>query len=462
MRSLSVFGTSSDAGKSTLALALCLIFQKRGLLVAPFKAQNMSNNAGVCDDGGEIGIAQYAQARALGIPTSYHLNPVLLKPQKDTQSQVVINGKAEASQSAREYFLDMERLKPVVREAFAYLAGRYDLLVCEGAGSPVELNLTEKDLSNTFVAREFGTGIVLVADIERGGVFASVFGTYMLLEEKLKANVIGVIINKFRGDMSLFDEGRKIIEDRFGIPVLGVVPHLKLSTSYEDALSISNYKKSGNPLIRMAVVRLPHISNFTDFEPFIADERVAVEFIEGAAELGGYDIVMLPGTKATIADLRWLKAAGLFDALKTAKKLFGICGGYQMLFASLHDPLGIESEAESVEEGLGYIDDVIVFEAGKQLKKGEYEAFGKKLSGYEIHCGVSQRHPLWYESERVSGSHLHGLFENDAFRTMLLKSLNPGYEGYAFDAFRKEEERRLAETVEAHLDVDAILRGLAE
>lgn len=460
MRSLSIFGTSSDAGKSTLALALGLLFQQRGYAVAPFKAQNMSNNAGVCDDGGEIGIAQYAQARALGIPTSWHLNPVLLKPQKDTQSQVVLRGRAVKSQDARAYFRDMESLKPVVREAFGYLAERYDFLVCEGAGSPVELNLTEKDLANTFVAREFDTKIVLVADIERGGVFASVYGTYMLLEEKLRYNVIGVIVNKFRGDRSLFDEGRRIIEERFGIPVLGVVPHLALYTSYEDALSIANYQKCDSALIRMAVIRLPHISNFTDFEPFIADRQIAVDFIDRAADLEAYDIVMLPGSKATIADLRWLKSTGLFDAIKRAKKLFGICGGYQMLFDLLHDPEGIEAEKGSKESGLGLIDDTIRFEPAKQLAKGSYEVFGQRLEGYEIHCGISAKHPLWFESEKVSGTHLHGIFENDGFRTALLKSLNPAYEGYVFNAFRKAEEQALARAVAEHVDVDAIIRGL--
>lgn len=460
MKSLCVFGTSSDAGKSTLALALCLIFQHRGYSVAPFKAQNMSNNAGVCDDGGEIGIAQYAQARALGIPTGYHLNPVLLKPQKDTQSQVVINGKAVESKTAREYFRDLDALKSVVREAFGYLASRYDFLVCEGAGSPVELNLTEKDLANTFVARELDTKIVLVADIERGGVFASVYGTYMLLEERLRRNVIGVIINKFRGDRSLFDEGKTIIAERFGIPVLGVVPHLELHTSYEDALSIANYQKRADAPVRMAVIKLPHISNFTDFEPFIADARVQVDFVDHAVDLSAHDIVMLPGSKATIADLRWLKTTGLFDALGKAQRLFGICGGYQMLFASLYDPEGIESEAGSRETGLGYIDDTIVFEADKQLKKGSYEVFGQKLQGYEIHCGISKKHPLWFESERVSGTHLHAVFENDAFRTALLQRINPSYEGYAFEDFRRNEERQLAETVAEHVDVDAIIRGL--
>jgi len=213
LKSISVFGTSSDSGKSTIALALCRIFKEMGFDVAPFKAQNMSNNACVCDDGSEIGVAQYMQAVAIGLKTSYHLNPILLKPEKDTKSQVIINGKAHTSKSARDYFRDIDSLKPVVRESFEYLQKRHDFLICEGAGSPVELNIMDKDLSNNFVAGEFGTKIVLVADIERGGVFASIYGTLALLDEGMRKNVIGVIVNKFRGDLSLFDDGVRIIKE---------------------------------------------------------------------------------------------------------------------------------------------------------------------------------------------------------------------------------------------------------
>lgn len=461
MRSLSVFGTSSDAGKSTIALALCAILRDEGYSVAPFKAQNMSNNACVCDDGGEIGVAQYTQAVMLGLPTSYHFNPVLLKPQKDNESQVVINGQAAAVQDARAYFKNIDTLKPVVNEAFAYLKERYDIIVCEGAGSPVELNLMEKDLSNVYTAREFGNKIVLVADIERGGVFASVYGTYALLPEDLRESVIGVIVNKFRGDMSLFDEGRRIIEERFGIPVLGVVPHIDFSVGYEDALSLSSYTKhNGN--IKIAIIKYPHIANFTDFEPLIVDMGLSVEFVERAQELSGFDAVILPGTKATINDLRWLKANGLYESMGRYKGFkVGICGGYQMMFERLSDPHGVESEAGSVDSGFGYIDDEIVFDKEKRLAKGVYEHGGEELSGYEIHCGQSAKYPLFFEGEKLFGTHLHGIWENDAWRTAFLRRLDPAYEGYEYAKHRQNELERLAKSVKEAIDVPKIIKALS-
>lgn len=461
MKSISIFGTSSDAGKSTIALALCAIFKEIGFDIAPFKAQNMSNNACVCDDGGEIGIAQYAQALAIGLKTSYHLNPILLKPQKDTLSQVIINGKAASSKTAREYFDDIDTLKPIVKDAFLYLQKNHDFLICEGAGSPVELNIIDKDLSNNFIAKEFGTKIILVADIERGGVFASIYGTLALLDKELRKNVIGVVINKFRGDMSLFDDGKKIIKERFGVEVLGVVPHVSFNSSFEDALSIGNYEIKKDALIKIAVIKFPHISNFTDFEPFIADKSVSVEFIDKNTNFSGYDIVMLAGTKATINDLRWLKETGLFDSIKkSAKRIFGICGGYQMLFSSLLDPHGIESEKNSFESGFGFIDDEIIFNEKKELKKGSYEIFGKTVSGYEIHCGISKKHPLWYKKDAVFGTHIHGIFENDEFRSELLGSINSLYSGFVYGEFKNSEIKNLVKTVKNHLNIEMILKEI--
>lgn len=461
MRPLSVLGTSSDAGKSTIALALCKILADSGYTVAPFKAQNMSNNACVCDDGGEIGVAQYTQAVALGLSTSYHFNPVLLKPQKDNESQVVINGKAAATQDAREYFKNIETLKPVVNEAFSYLKERYDIVVCEGAGSPVELNLMEKDLSNVYTAREFGAKIILVADIERGGVFASVYGTYALLPDDLKANVIGVIVNKFRGDMTLFDEGRRIIEEEFGIPVLGVVPYIPFSVSYEDALSLSSYAKNSGG-IKIAIIKYPHIANFTDFEPLIMDKGLSVEFVELAQDLSVFDIVILPGTKATISDLRWLKSTGLFDEVRQCGSfIVGICGGYQIMFERVCDPHGVESEAGSVETGLGYIDDEILFEPAKTLAKGAYECGGERLTGYEIHCGQSAKYPLFFDGDGLFGTHLHGIFDNDGWRTALLSRFDSSYEGYEFEAAKQREFERLAGSVKAHIAVEQIIKALS-
>lgn len=461
MRPLSVFGTSSDAGKSTIALALCKIFADMGYSVAPFKAQNMSNNACVCDDGGEIGVAQYTQVVALGLPTSYHFNPILLKPQKDNESQVVVSGKVAATQDAREYFKNIDTLKPAVNEAFAYLKERYDIVVCEGAGSPVELNLMEKDLSNVYTAREFGAKIILVADIERGGVFASVYGTYALLPDDLKSEVIGVIVNKFRGDMSLFDEGRRIIEERFGIPVLGVVPHIPFSVGYEDALSLSSYAKNSGA-VKIAIIKYPHIANFTDFEPLIMDKGLSVEFVERAQDLSIFDIVILPGTKATISDLRWLKSTGLSSEVRRCGAfVVGICGGYQMMFEKVCDPCGVESKAGSVETGLGYIGDEILFEPAKTLAKGIYEYGGERLTGYEIHCGQSAKYPLFFEDERLFGTHLHGIFDNDDWRTAFLRRFDPSYKGYEFEAAKQKEFERLAGGVKAHIAVEQIIKALS-
>jgi adenosylcobyric acid synthase len=462
MRSLSIFGTSSDAGKSTIALAVCKILQEEGFSVAPFKAQNMSNNACVCDDGGEIGVAQYTQALMLGLPTSYHFNPILLKPQKDSESQVVIRGKAVITQDARAYFRDLDTLKPIIKEAFDHLSSRYDTVICEGAGSPVELNLMNKDLSNIFVATEFDTKIILVADIERGGVFASIYGTYDLLPKNIRQNVIGVIINKFRGDISLFDEGRTIIEEKFGIPVLGIVPYIPQHTAYEDALSLINYAPNPNGTVKIAVIWLPHISNFTDIEPFIADPAVSVKFIKANTDLSGFDIVILPGSKATIGDLAWMKKNGLFESIKTSKAfIVGLCGGYQMAFDSLFDPYGIENEAGSRDEGFGYVDDEIIFKEQKQLAKGRYEIFCETLFGYEIHCGVSAKYPLGFESENFLGTHLHGIFENDSFRTKFLRRFCKEYAGYKYDTHKQNELQTLVNTVRESIDVQKIIEALS-
>ncbi|MDQ1339284.1 MAG: adenosylcobyric acid synthase, partial [Campylobacterota bacterium] len=386
---------------------------------------------------------------------------ILLKPQKETSSQVIINGKAASNKSASEYFKEIDALKPIVKSAFLYLQKNHDFLICEGAGSPVELNIIDKDLSNNFIAKEFDTKIILVADIEKGGVFASIYGTLALLDEKLRKNIIGVIINKFRGDMSLFDDGIKIIENDFKVKVLGVMPYLALNSSFEDALSIANYaiKKSG--IINIAVIKFPHISNFTDFEPFIVDEAVNVEFIDTNKTISSYDMIILPGTKATINDLRWLKKIGLFDSIKNSgKKIFGICGGYQMLFSSLLDPHGIESEKNGFESGFGFIDDEIIFSEKKELKKGSYEIFGHNLSGYEIHCGISKKYPLWYKKDDILGTHLHGIFENDDFRSELLGSINPNYKGFNYNQSKNNELENLAKTFKKAINIEMILKEL--
>jgi adenosylcobyric acid synthase len=417
MKSISIFGTSSDAGKSTLTFVIAKLIQERGRSVGVFKAQNVSNNSRITDDGAEIAIAQHFQAEVLGIPTSYHLNPVLLKSGSGNSASLILNGKVAGDKNVREYYRDINTLKPLVRDAFLYLAERYDCVVCEGAGSPVELNLIDKDLSNIFIADAFDTKIILVADIERGGVFASIWGVYNLLPKKLRENVIGVIVNKFRGDMSLFDEGITIIEENFGIPVLGVLPYIPFNLGFEDSQSLKNFvQNKPNPKQKIGIINYPTMSNFNDFEPLIADEDIFVEFITSNIALESFDVIILPGSKLVIHDLQWLKTTGLFENLQRRKKeILGICGGYQMMFKSIIDEECVETAIPSRESGLGFIDDIILFQKEKILKKGEYKLFGKTVQGFEIHHGVSSKYPLWYEKDHIKGTFVHGLFEDEAF-----------------------------------------------
>jgi len=457
MHSLSILGTSSDAGKSTLAFAITYLLHHRGIRVAPFKAQNVSNNARVCDSGGEIAQSQYFAAESIGLPTESDFNPVLLKSGRGSSASLIINGHPAGEQDVREYYGSIGSLKPVVTDAFRRLQQRFDVIVAEGAGSPVELNLMEKDLSNITIADTFDTKIVLVADIERGGVFASVWGVYNLLPEKLRRNVIGVIINKFRGDITLFDDGRRIIEEQFGIRVLGVIPYRPLNLGFEDSQSMENYVQSSqHGAIRAAVIRLPHISNFTDFEPLVADDEVHLDFVHSAAALQAYDLVILPGTKRTVSDLQWLREHGFEEALRDFKgTLVAVCGGYEMMFGRILDPDGIESEAGTEVKGFGRLKGDILFEKEKRAAKGCYELFGLQIEGYEIHHGKCDA--IAAEQERFFGTFVHGLFDSDAFREKLFRGIDPAYLGYDFAAYKAEKIAGFAGHVAGNLDLEAII-----
>ncbi len=418
MHNISIFGTSSDAGKSTVTFIIAKIIQDLGFSVAPFKAQNVSNNAVACEDGSEIAVAQYFQAEVLGLTPTSLMNPILLKSGRKSMASLIVNGKVVANKDVREYYRDLDTLKPIVKEAYKKLNEQYDCIVSEGAGSPVELNLMSKDLSNIYIATEFNTKIILVADIEKGGVFASIWGVYNLLPSKLRENVIGVIVNKFRGDMSLFDEGVRIIEEEFNIPVLGVLPYSPFNLGFEDSQSLMNYQQSSKvDAKRVGVIAYPTMSNYNDFEPLIADENIALEFIHHNVTLENFDQVILPGSKLVLQDLAWLKHTGLFDQLKNLKtEILGICGGFQMMFTWIEDKEMIETSEPMNVEGLGFIDDVILFQKEKIVRRDHYLLFGRWVEGFEIHHGVSKKYPLHYQKENIKGTFVHNLFDDEKFK----------------------------------------------
>lgn len=464
IKNISIFGTSSDAGKSTITFVIAKILQDLGVKVAPFKAQNVSNNAFVCDDGSEIAVAQYFQAGVLGVKTSYHLNPILLKSGRGNSASLIVEGKVATNKDVREYYRDLDLLKPAVKRCFDYLDLKYDCVVCEGAGSPVELNLMDKDLSNVFIADEYNTKIILVADIEKGGVFASIYGVYHLLPEKLRKNVIGVIVNKFRGDMSLFDEGVRIIEEEFKIPVLGVLPYIPFNLGFEDSQSLKNYvQNSKNAIIKVAVISYPYMSNYNDFEPLIADKNIELEFIETNISLEKFDLLILPGSKLVIKDLKWLKTTGLFNRVKNfPKKVIGLCGGYEMMFEKLYDKFALENEEETIEEGFGFIDDEIVFEKQKTLIKSEYKIFGCDINGFEIHHGQSLKYPLGFENENILGTFIHALFDNNNLRTKIFKEINSKYKEFDFKKHKEQEIDSFIEKLKKRIDVKRIKEAIDE
>ncbi|MDO9270595.1 MAG: cobyric acid synthase [Methylobacter sp.] len=463
MKPLAVFGTSSDAGKTTLVMALCRIFADRGLKVAPFKAQNVSNNSAVTKEGREISRAQCLQAEAARVEPSYLFNPVLLKSHGNGSVQVIVNGLVYQNQSIVAYYAEIDNLKQQVKQAFSVLKQDYDLVVAEGAGSPVELNLLNKDLSNTFVANSFNTKNILVADIERGGVFASIHGTLELMDPVMRSNLIGVVINKFRGDRRFFDEGEKIITERFGVPVLGVLPFKPLNIDMEDSQSLRNYQQRlDDAKIRVAVIAYPGLSNYNDLDVLMGDTELYVELIHAYRPLEGFDMVLLPGSKTVIRDLQWLKNQGLFkEILQFNKPVFGICGGYQMLCQSLHDPDALEHEVASVEIGFGFIDETVLYQNPKILARGQYQLFSyPAISGYEIHCGRIDKYPLYYQSDLFCGTHVHGVFDDDAFRTDYFNAINPQYQGYVYLHYREAEIQDFADMVAENLDIAAILQAL--
>ncbi|MDA0232518.1 MAG: cobyric acid synthase [Chloroflexi bacterium] len=492
---LMVQGTGSSVGKSTLTAALCRIFMQDGVRVAPFKAQNMSNNAYVTPGGLELGRSQAVQAAAAGIEPSSDMNPILLKPEGDGRSQVVLNGKAAGSFRARAYYEGRDTLWQSVTSALDRLRAQYDLVVMEGAGSPVEVNLRDRDIVNMEVALYCNAPVLLAADIDRGGVFASLLGTLELLRADERALVKGLIINRFRGDRSLLEPLPQMIAERTGVPVLGVVPMVPdLQVQEEDGMSIEREKALGmiGPMTA-AVIRLPRISNFDDFDP-LARAGVGVRFVRDPSELAGAHIVIIPGTKHTIADLRWMRSRGLDTAIAAAAEkgtfVVGICGGYQMLGERLDDPDGADGGEPDSEPGLGLLPVRTVFSRDKVTRRVELRiaasagespmAPGASGSGYEIHSGETKPahgavpHAL-LEIDRgdgvkiadgavspggdVMGCYVHGLFDSPAVLGPFLASVarRYGLEPPVVRPFSMDAEfDRLAAVVRDSLDMDAI------
>ncbi|WP_121609986.1 cobyric acid synthase [Mesobacillus foraminis] len=451
MKGIMVQGTSSDVGKSLIATAICRAFANEGIAVAPFKSQNMSNNSYVTIDGKEIGRAQGIQAEAANTAASVWMNPILLKPRSEQQSEIVLLGKALQTMSGKGYRESFyEKGLDAISSALAKLDQEYEILVMEGAGSPVEINLKDRELVNMKVAEMADVPVILVADIDRGGVFASIVGTLELMEDHERARVKGLIINKFRGDLTLFTDGVKWLEEKTGIPVLGVLPYLENHMiDGEDSLSLPPASVNrGEKLVDIAVLKPPYISNYSDIEPFYYEHGVAIRWVSHVSEMGSPDAVILPGTKSTIRDLQYFKKAQLDGWLKSYSKeggtIVGICGGYQMLGMKLIDPHGADTGiAFTSEEGLGLIPAVTTFLKEKTTVRAEgtvNPAAGRSLavSGYEIHLGETvlessdhyflllrdgRAEGYFGKDGRIIGTYLHHLFHNDEWRNEWLNSL---------------------------------------
>ncbi len=494
-----VVGTTSHAGKSLIATALCRILSRRGWRVTPFKGQNMANNAFVTPAGGEIGHAQAVQAWAAGVMPCVEMNPILLKPQGDMTSQVILMGKAVGKVGAAEYY--EQYFNPgwqAIEESLRRLKNEFDLVVCEGAGSPAEINLKHRDLTNMRVAKHLNASTILVVDIDRGGAFAHVVGTLELLEPEERALIKGVVINKFRGQRSLLDPGIHWLEERTGIPVMGVIPWIDGLFPAEDSLDLleKNTTKKIHSEITITVIRLPRISNFTDFEALEAEPSVTVKYITPSQHLGHPDAVILPGTKTTIADLLILQKTGMAEAIQeyaaAGGTVLGICGGFQMLGKMVADPEGVEGH-EGRYQGLNLLPLKTVITGNKvarqRLVTSNYPQVGLPVAGYEIHQGRSRLSeseegssqpspckPLFDDPglgivdthQSVWGSYLHGLFDNGPWRRAWLNYLRQqrGLPSLPTGVANYREQREtllnlIADTVESHIDLNPILPAQA-
>ena len=500
-KALAILGTGSDVGKSLIVAGICRLLSRKGVRVAPFKAQNMALNSFVTLDGGEIGRAQALQAQACGIEPTVDMNPVLLKPESDSRSQVVVRGKVYEALDALAYFERKETLFNIVRDCYARLAGEYERLVVEGAGSAAEINLRDRDMVNWPVVELADAPVLLVADIDRGGVFAQIIGTLDLLAPHERRRVRGVIVNKFRGDRRLFEDGVRILEARTGLPVLGVVPYLRdLRLDQEDSLDLARSRsiQFTHDLVNVAVVLLPRMSNFTDFNALAAEKDVALRFAASPADLGGADVVIIPGSKNTLDDLEYLVKAGFPSALEShvhrGGELVGICGGYQMLGQEIADPKGLEGGGTA--KGLTFLDVRTELDAPKICRQVHATSLldgveqHAPVRGYEIHMGRTSRGTVracfrieaseaWAvtmtddegavsETGLVWGTSIHGLFDRAGFRRGWLnrarsrKELPPvsAHESELVTTQLRAELDRWADHLQQHLNMELVYSAL--
>ena len=481
-KNIMIQGTMSNAGKSLLCAGLCRVLRQEGYRVAPFKSQNMALNSFITADGGEMGRAQVVQAEAAGIAPDVRMNPILLKPTTDVGSQVIVNGQVRGNMRAMEYYRRKQEFVPEVMDAYNSLASEYDIIVIEGAGSPAEINLKDADIVNMGFAKMVDAPVLLVGDIDRGGVFAQLYGTVALLEEDERARIKGTVINKFRGDKAILEPGLKTLEELCGVPVAGVIPYVHVDIDDEDSLSERFSRDTQRKLLDIAVIRVPRISNFTDFAPFERYGNVSVRYVTSVEELHDPDLILLPGTKSTIADLLWLRQCGLEAAIQKAASagtlIIGICGGYQMLGKTVSDPDQVEAAGVTEIAGLGLIDMDTVFRGDKvqTQTRGVFDRVtgmlenlnGLAYEGYEIHMGRSQEKlPVLNGGGNVYGSYIHGIFDAPGIADTILKAVCAqkrldfsARETYDAEEYKERQYDILADAVRQGLDMELIYRIL--
>ena len=490
-RPIMIVGTMSNAGKSLVCAGLCRVFKQDGFSVAPFKSQNMALNSFITKENLEMGRAQVVQAEACGIEPSVLMNPILLKPTTDMGSQVIVRGEVECNMTATEYYQKKEKYRQVILDAYNELSEQADIIVIEGAGSPAEINLKQKDFVNMGMAEMVDAPCLLVGDIDRGGVFAQLYGTVALLEPDEQERIKGLLINKFRGDVEILKPGLKMLEDLCGKEVLGIIPYMNVNIEDEDSLSESLSVKEATAEIDIAVIRLPKTSNFTDFQALDLEAQASVRYVGNLEELKNPDLIILPGTKSTMDDLRWLRENGLEAAIKqraaSGTLIFGVCGGYQMMGESVTDESGVEGFGTLRGMELLPIRTVFAEEKTRTRKTGmireivgDYAALsGRKITGYEIHMGESEQlekghvftslegSPDGCFKDNAAGSYLHGIFDEEDFREALLKLIcarkGIAYtkgKGKSYQEYKEEQYDLLADGVRKAVDMERIYQIL--